>query len=302
MIFLKSFANSVNNFLVFLTRMINCEEIDIYERCFYTVILFILTTLLYITNKISHCVRLIRKFIKQNILDFKNHTYTYFFGNENFKLSTPALFRKVIEKIKPESHILDFGCGNGICYLNQENISIIKKLNLRITGIDIDHHSVNLFKSRIQDYNLSQWINVLNSDIFETNFGSKFDYIILSESAPMLKIDLIIKLIMYAQINLLNPNGKIIFINNVLENPDRVMKFIKPKLKYFTCVDFGNCMGKQDFKYISEQTNTTVKFELLEEMTIKTISEFFKIVPIYKIFRLFGFTNYLISQYKITLE
>lgn len=293
------------NILIFTNMLKNNTKFDflnLFELFFNILCFSILVSTSFIHSIIMSFLVKSLLFVKCKFFNYKNYMYIKFFGNPQFPLATPKLFFHVLKTLEQNSQILDFGCGNGICYLDSKNLSLIKKLNIKITGIDIDTHAINILKNKIKKENLSHWINVQSVNIFENNFKNKFNYVIASESAPMLTNNFIIKLITYIKINLLHPNGKIIFINNIDDDSSKVFKFLKPKLKYFTGVDFGRSMTKQDFQYICEQTNTNLKFSLIEEMTVKSIAKFYKIKFIYDIFHLFGFSNYKVCQYKIILD
>jgi hypothetical protein len=101
---------------------------------------------------------------------------------------------------------------------------------------------------------------------------------------------------------LLNENGKIIFINNLVDKPQKITKFLKPKLKYITSIDFGRTLTKLDFDELGYDNNMSVKYELIEKMSVEDISKLYYLNFIYKIFNKFGFKNYDVLQYKITLE
>jgi alpha-N-acetylglucosaminidase len=228
--------------------------------------------------------------------------YEYTFGHENFKLSTPNLFYLTLKDIPDNCNILDFGCGSGTCYKNKKVINIIIEKKLKITGLDINSFEVEEFKKNIKNTPLENILSVKSGDIFNEIFNEKFDYVIFSESAPLLENLFLIKLIAYMKNNLLTLNGKICFINNLVKTPQFFVSFIKPKLKYITTLDFGRVLTADDFYNYATANKINVKFQILESMSIEEIAIFFRINFIYKIAKNIGFTNYDVEQYKITME
>jgi SAM-dependent methyltransferase len=228
--------------------------------------------------------------------------YDKLFGDTNFILSTPKLFNKVITIIPPNSKILDLGCGNGICYSYKDTINYIIKNNLHITGIDIDPTYIKFCKQRIIDNKLEKNVNILLQDVFEYISLDKFDYIIFSESAPLMSKKFLYKITNHVSDNLLLENGKIIFINNLIENPSLIVKFCKPLLKYIIWTDFGRILKKKEFEELANSLDKKISFEIIGAMSLSNIAKYFKYDYLYWIFNNIGLTNYDIEQYSITLE
>lgn len=229
--------------------------------------------------------------------------YEHFLGNPNFRLSTIMLFLNTIKKVKPNSKVLDFGCGSGTYYSNQEVISEIKELNLKIKGIDIDPVYIEKCKNRIIKNNLEENINISLCDIFDykiENEKDKFDYIIFSESAPLLSKELLVSITEYINYNLLSEDGKIIFINNLIENEDYMKKY-KPLLKYFTMIEFGRVLKAQEFKDLSRRLDKNIQFNLVDKMSVKEILSFFKLNMLLILFKSIGVKNYNVEQYEIII-
>jgi SAM-dependent methyltransferase len=227
--------------------------------------------------------------------------YDYFFGNEKFKLSTPNLYNYSINKLKNNSKVLDFGCGNGICYKNDNVIDTIKNKNLQIVGIDIDEVYVKQCSERIINSNLEKNVTIKLMNIFNyqlENNEDKFDYVIFSESAPLLSNELLVNIIKYIDNNLIKKDGKIIFINN-LTDESSPMKIYKPYLKYISLIDFGRLLSDQEFFDIGKNMNKNVIINLIDSMKFREVLSFFNLNYLYYIARLFGITDYNIEQYEI---
>jgi alpha-N-acetylglucosaminidase len=232
----------------------------------------------------------------------KIQIYELMFGNKKFRLSTPNLFYSVIKEIPHNSSILDFGCGSGVCYRNIDTINHVVKSNYKITGVDINKVAINKFQNKINSNSLNGRINLMSGDIFTLDFGGKFDYVIFSESAPLLSDNYINNVVSHIKSNLLVPGGKIIFINNLMDNPQNITRFLKPKLKYITTIDFGRVLTKSDFDNLALANDMQVSYKLLDSMTVEQVALFHNIGFIYKIFSKLGFKNYDVDQYKIILE
>lgn len=290
--------NTITNYINYITRELDNPNTDSFERFYYNLFIFIYWTIIHIKQLFINLLMLIS--IEWKIK--KIQIYELIFGNKQFKLSTPNLFYSVLKELPPSSTILDFGCGSGVCYKNIDTMNLIIKSDFKITGIDINELAIHKFKERVNSNSLENRINLKYGDIFTMEFNEKFDYIILSESAPLLSKEFMIKIIFHIKNNLLKSGGKIIFINNLIENPQFVARFIKPNLKYVTTIDFGRVITKDEFFNLALDNKMKLKFELLDSMTIEQISKYHNIYFIYKIFTIFGFKNYDVMQYKITLE
>jgi len=289
----KHFDNFVNK----ASLQINNPNIGSFDKFCYGIIVFTYWLLIQIKKLLLNILSIIK--VEYKIKKLK--TYELIFGHKNFKLSTPKLFYNVLKDIPAKSHILDFGCGSGICYKNNEIIKLIHNSNLKITGIDIDKHVLLKFKKRIESNILDNKIKLLYGDIFTMELP-KFDYVIFSESAPTMSKDFLKKVVTHIKNNLLTDNGKIIFINNLVENPQFITKFLKPKLKYLTTINFGRALNKQEFENIKNDINMNVKFEIIDSMQVSEIANFFYLGYLFKVLNKFGYKNYDVEQYKITFE
>jgi len=228
--------------------------------------------------------------------------YESTFGNDKFKLSTPNLFYSVLKNIPDNSSILDFGCGSGICYKNKRIMNLIEKKNLLVTGIDIDSFAIDEFKKNLKLSLSTDKINLMCGNILKEQFNKKFNYVIFSESAPLLKKCFISEVISHIKMNLLDSSGKVIFINNLVENPQFFVSFIKPKLKYITTLDFGRVLTIEEFNNLAVANKLKISFEILDSMTVEEIAILYNIGFIYKTISRLGFKNYDVNQYKITME
>ncbi len=238
----------------------------------------------------------------------KNKFYDYFFGNTNISISTPRLFESVLDKCYNNSHIMDFGCGNGIYYKKDFIKNKIINKNFKITAIDIDNQSVNKCDKRVKKNNLSNNIDVLCENILDYKTSNKFDYIIFTESLPLINKNLLKEILIYMNENLLKENGKIIFINNLVDDEyPKLLSFIKPYLKYIILIDFGRVINKDEIEDTAKYINKKIEINLINKNKINELSLFNllnykKNNFIYKLINKFIINlDYEIKQYEIIL-
>ncbi len=263
--------------------------------CYYIMFIglveqFVLINFSYYTNKLGD-------FLYTNI-------YDYFFGDKNIVLSTPNLFYYSLNKFESNSRVLDFGCGSGIYYSNENVKKIIMEKNLKIQGIDIDKIYIEKCIKRIEKEKLTNYISIKAQDVFKYNLEQeeKFDYIIFSESAPLLSNELLVSITKYMIENLLKPNGKIVYINNLTENSTPLMRKLKPALKYICMIDFGRVLTRNEFENLSNRVNKNIEINLIAKMKIIDILNYFKLGwTYYLIWKIIGIKNYDVEQYEIIL-
>lgn len=275
-------------------KIYNIHLIYYYMMNIYFNLFFFGLAWLYLNKHINYYFNNLNDYIYTNI-------YDYFFGNPEFKLSTPNLFYYSIKKLEPNSKILDFGCGNGICYSNKFVKDIILKNNIKIQGIDIDKVYISKCLQRIKKENLESNVNIQLKDVlkYKVEDVDRFDYIILSESAPLLNKEFLKIIVQHMIEHLLKNNGKIIFINNLTDNCTPVMKKIKPSLKYVSMIDFGRILTKQEFQDLSKELKLEVEFNLIAKMKIRSILKYFNFGWTYYFLKIIGVENYEVEQYEI---
>lgn len=152
--------------------------------------------------------------------------------------------RSMLKELPRNIEILDVGVGTGKAIL--ENIDFINEKKIKIHGIDVDNdyicHSSNLF-------NKHRNIFIEKRDLFTITY--KYDVILFSESFPVIP-EYIMKLMIEHCKTILNPGGKIIFINNLIEKKqiNHPFALIKPFIKYIPLVwtDLGRAVVIDDFE------------------------------------------------------
>lgn len=199
--------------------------------------------------------------------------YNFWLGN-SFELdaldgcSTPTLYRQMLDYISSDSSILEVGVGSGMPLLVNQNKIVLKRL--RIHAIDIDEAYVESCKERLKDIT-----NILieKRDLF-TITNQKYDYIIFSESYPVIPEELMTNMIHHC-LTLLNPNGKIIFLHNLLEDETQKqhpIAIIKPYIKYipFVWIDFGRATSKSQFETWINQFNLKTEYFKLYSSNVQS--------------------------------
>ena len=182
------------------------------------------------------------------------------------------LYNELIQKNGDSiKKILDIGTGTG--YALESIIDYLPKTN--VVGIDIDQNYVKAAKKRFAN---RANVQIRGQNFYELeNSKERYDLIIFSSSFMLMPYRE--KALEVAK-SLLNKNGKIVFLMTLYENKKK-FKFvekIKPYLKYYTTIDFGN---------ITYETNFV---NLLQDSSLKILKKeriFYKLNPLFKIFRIF---------------
>ena len=243
------------------------------------------------------------KYYVSNILEFMYvKIYDFTFGDLNFDLATPNLFMHVIEQLKSDSNVFDFGCGNGICYTNRRIKQIIQSKNLKIHGIDINKAYIKKCIKRIKTMDLKKQVLIEYKDVFTLIIEKeedKYDYIVLSESAPLIDDELLNMMIRHMKEKLLKKDGQIIFINNLTENSSKFMVWIKPLFKYIISIDFGRILCRQNFENFAKQNDMNLKFQLISKMSCYEIMKYFNVYFLSGVLYMLGLKNYDVEQYQI---
>jgi len=152
-----------------------------------------------------------------------------------------------------------------------------------ITGIDIDKNYVQAAQKR---FNGRRNIEIREQNFYELeNSKERYDLIVFSSSFMLMPFRE--KALEIAK-TLLTQNGKIIFLMTLYEKKDK-FKFIekvKPYIKYYTTVDFGQITYEADFMH------------LLDECGLKPLKQeriYHKMNPLLKLFRVFYVETNVVS-------
>lgn len=166
------------------------------------------------------------------ISKIRSSVYKSFFGGEN-PISTINGFYETINSIPDGASVLDVGCGDGIYYTGSEVIALIKSKNLTIHSIDIDAGAVPICQRRIKAAGLSNKVTAEAIDLLQIT--NRYDCVIFMESFPVIPRPLMGTFIAHTK----TITNEIRLFHNLVEEKNTFVEWMKPKVKYFTLVDFG---------------------------------------------------------------
>ncbi len=166
------------------------------------------------------------------ISKIRSAVYRSFFGDEN-PISTINGFHETIRNIPDGSSVLDVGCGDGIYYTGPDVIALIKSKKLTIHSIDIDAGAVPICQKRIAAAGLANVVTAEAIDLLKIT--KRYDVVIFMESFPVIPRPLMATFIAHTK----TITNKILLFHNLVEEKNAFAEWAKPKIKYFTLVDFG---------------------------------------------------------------
>ncbi len=180
---------------------------------------------------------------------------------------TDICYRNCLSYFPENSQILDVGIGNGV--MTKSYHHLIKNKDLKITGIDINKSYLDHCDRLIRTYHLENNIETFFKPVeaYEPPEKEYFDFIMFSMSFMLFEDQ---QLVLDRVKSWLKPEGKVIFLQTMFQKRSRLMEFVKPKLKYFTTIDFGRVTYDKDFFNLLEET----KMGIFEDMLLKR--EWFK--------------------------
>ena len=168
------------------------------------------------------------------------------------KNGTYHQYINLLKYVKPETKILDIGCGDGIYFTNPLVIQIIKENKLLIHCIDIDYGAINILKRRITKYKLNNYVSCECINLFKIK--KKYDYHFYVESYPVIPNDLFKNMIDFSKHN---AKREILLYHNLVNKRSIIRSFCKENLKYILNIDFGSettiCEQKKMLKNINKK-------------------------------------------------
>lgn len=175
---------------------------------------------------------------------------------------TQYVMRYFLETIPDGSRILDIGIGTGYTY--SKNKDILKKKSLKVVGVDVDPDYVRSAKHGIIDADLESHVNIILSDIYkvdESMISSKsFDYVVFSDSYAV--IPNVHDMITFCE-KFIKINGKMVVLSTLFDSFDSNINWIKRNIKYFSSVEFGTMMLRENLQnYIKQRINVDDNFDI----------------------------------------
>ena len=184
------------------------------------------------------------EFITQLIARIRIFFYNFWLCNEYLSVSTPYLYRTMLHRLQDNQSILEVGVGTGIPIF--KNLDLIKQKNINIHGIDIDKDYTEYCSSLFVN---EKQISIEIKDLF--TITETYDVILFSESLPVIPRHIMELMLEHCK-TILKPNGKIIFLNNLIMKNQQIhpLALLKPYIKYipFVWIDFGEAIVMDDFE------------------------------------------------------
>ncbi len=173
---------------------------------------------------------------------------------------TEHCYKNCLNYFPDHADVLDVGIGNGT--MLKKFHSMIKTKRLKITGIDINKVYINHCDYLIRAYQLEDHIEIRYESVesYEPPENKSFDFILFSMSFMLFKDK---QLVLDRIKNYIKPGGKILFFQTIFKERFPLMEVIKPKLKYFTSIDFGSVTYEKDFLALLNKNRISVSQDQL---------------------------------------
>lgn len=167
---------------------------------------------------------------------------------------TSRWYLEVLNRIPPNSTILDVGIGEGRALIN--NRDILSQKALRVHGIDYDNDYVLHCLAAIEDNNLLDQVSVSYESVYDHNPPSKYDCVYFSGSFMILPEP---EVALHHVCSLLKNRDSMIFFTQTIETKKNwLLEIIKPLLKYILTIDFGHVTYENEFLSLLEKCNMKV--------------------------------------------
>jgi alpha-N-acetylglucosaminidase len=157
---------------------------------------------------------------------------------------TDGCYRTVFDYVRPGSRVLDVGIGNG-AMIRRYHWAIVDR-RLRIVGLDINPRYLAHCDQLVGAYGLRDRIQLheLRVEDYTPPAAPHFDYILFSMSFMLMDDQ---RSVLARVLPWLNPRGEILFVQTMFRERSRWLEFVKPRLKYFTTIDFGQVTYEAHF-------------------------------------------------------
>lgn len=227
------------------------------------------------------------------ISKIRSRIYANFFGSHN-PVSTPAGFLEILRGIPAGTSILDVGCGDGLYYTDKRIVDLIKEKKFQIYSIDVDAGATPIAQERIIKAGLADLVKAETMDLLSLELSPeqpKYDVVLFMESFPVIDRPLMAKLVDKAT----SVGKQIQLYHNLVENKNWFLAWLKPRIKYFTLVDFGALTSIQEQEEIIKAQWGVPKFKIEPLLSCKygQMSLAFNFFPFVR--------SWVITQYLVTL-
>ncbi|KAJ8902012.1 hypothetical protein NDN08_004213 [Rhodosorus marinus] len=167
---------------------------------------------------------------------------------------TAKWYSAVLNRLPEGAHILDVGIGTGTALMRNANQILEKKI--RVTGVDYDESYVLKCKKEIAEKHLEHWVSVVHDSIYDfrpkSSEGAKiFDAVYFSGSFMILpdKPAALKRVITFLKDG---HRGRIFFTQTFEEKQNPFLEWLKPRLSYWTSIDFGSVTYEEEFDEVLE--------------------------------------------------
>lgn len=155
---------------------------------------------------------------------------------------TSPWYTEVLERVPEGAALLDVGIGTASALL--ENADLVRRKDLRVTGIDIDADYVDRARRKLESSPLRDHVEVRLESVYDHQ-GGPYDAVYFSASFMILPDPG--KALLHCR-GLLNPGGRLFFTQTFQNRPSRGLDVVKPMLKRVTSVEFGRVTYEDAFK------------------------------------------------------
>lgn len=155
---------------------------------------------------------------------------------------TSKWYAEVLRRLPEGAAMLDVGIGTAGALL--ANADLVRRKELRVTGIDIDADYVKRARQRLQDSPLANRAEVRLESVYDHHGGS-YDAVYFSGSFMLLPEP---EQALRHCTALLSKGGSLYFTQTLQLRPNRWMEILKPMLKQVTSIEFGRVTYEHELK------------------------------------------------------
>mmetsp|Transcript_1696 Transcript_1696/g.3976 ORF Transcript_1696/g.3976 Transcript_1696/m.3976 type:complete len:258 (-) Transcript_1696:78-851(-) len=195
--------------------------------------------------------------VKPGIQDrLRSSWYDAIFDVSN-PVSTQNAYVELLKLLRPGSHILDVGVGNGLVFLNPAVQTLIREKDLRIHGVDVDIGAVAIAVERVKEQGLADVVTIEAKDLRTLTKEGDYDYAFFIESYPVIPEELFAELLRYAVEKLRVP--EVLLYHNLVPEDEAsyfwwdTLRWGKPLMGYMCMNDFGRLTTVARMKEVVRQ-------------------------------------------------
>lgn len=159
---------------------------------------------------------------------------------------TTKWYAAVLDEVPENSRLLDVGVGTGAALV--ANAEVIRLKNLTIVGVDYDAAYIDRCKELIEKHRLSRNVTAVCCSFYDYSPPDSrlFDHVYFSGSFMILP-DAPGALRKAVELMRDREDGRMFFTQTFELQKNSLLEWVKPKLAYWTTIDFGNVTYVEDF-------------------------------------------------------